>query len=94
MPAKPKKSASAKKPSGKPLSAAAEAFIKNKAAKSKYTPGQLRAIYKRGQGTYLSSGSRNVSMDAWARGRVNAAVKGKATVMKADGDILKKKRKA
>ena len=93
MPAKPK-SASAKKPSSKPLSSAAEKFIQNKARNSRFTPGQLRSVYRRGQGAYLGSGSRNVSMDAWARARVNAAVAGKATVMKADGDILKKKRKA
>jgi len=88
-----KKSASAKKPSRKPLSAAAEAFIKNKAAKSRFTPAQLRSVYRRGQGAYLSSGSRNVSMDAWSRGRVNSFVSGKGGARKADKDLLKKGKK-
>ena len=91
MPAK--KSASAKKPRRTPLSAAAEAFIKNKAAKSRFTPAQLRSVYRRGQGAYLSSGSRNVSMDAWSRGRVNSFVSGKGGARKADKDLLKKGKK-
>tara|TARA_R100001509_G_scaffold78693_2_gene44101 strand:- start:494 stop:649 length:156 start_codon:yes stop_codon:yes gene_type:complete len=33
-------------------------------------------VYRKGQGAYLSSGSRNVSMEAWAMGRVNAYMKG------------------
>ena len=93
MPAKPKKSASAKKPSGKPLSAAAEAFIQKKAAGSRFSPGQLRSVYRRGQGAFLSSGSKNVSMDAWSRGRVNSFVSGKGGARKADKDLLKKGKK-
>jgi len=91
VPAKPK-SASAKKPSSKPLSAAAESFIQNKAAKSRFTPGQLRSVYRRGQGAYLSSGSKNVSMDAWSRGRVNSFVSGKGGARKADKDLMKGKK--
>jgi len=33
-------------------------------------------VYRRGQGAYLSSGSRNVSMAAWAMGRVNSFISG------------------
>jgi Holliday junction resolvasome RuvABC endonuclease subunit len=91
VPSKPKKSPQAKR--RKPLSAAAEKFIKNKAAKSRFTPGQLRSVYRRGQGAYLSSGSRNVSMDAWARGRVNSFVSGKGGARKADKDLMRKKKK-
>ena len=47
-----------------------------KAKNSKYTYGQLAAVYRRGQGAYVSSGSRNVSMAAWAMGRVNSFMKG------------------
>ena len=36
----------------------------------------LAAVYRRGQGAYVSSGSRNVSMAAWAMGRVNSFMKG------------------
>lgn len=93
MPTKAKKPA-AKKPKAKALGSSDAAFIKKKAANSRFTEGQLRKVLNRGKAAYLSSGSRNVPMQAWARARVNAAVKGKATVMKADGDILKKKRKA
>ncbi len=53
-----KKSASAKKPSGKPLSAAAEAFIQKKAAGSRFTPGQLRSVYRRGQGAFFKLGEQ------------------------------------
>ena len=49
-------------------------------------------MYRRGQGAYLSSGSRNVSMDAWARGRVNSFVSGKGGARKADKDLMRKKK--
>ena len=44
----------------KPLSAAVEKSLRAKAEKSKFTYRQLAAVYRRGQGAYLSSGSRNV----------------------------------
>jgi hypothetical protein len=43
--------------------------------------------------TYLSSGSRNVPMAAWAMGRVNSFVSGKGGARKADADILARGRK-
>ena len=54
----------------------AKKSLKEKAKKSKYTYGQLASVYRRGQGAYVSSGSRNVSMAAWAMGRVNSFMKG------------------
>jgi hypothetical protein len=54
----------------------AKKSLKEKAKKSKYTYGQLAAVYRRGQGAYVSSGSRNVSMAAWAMGRVNSFIRG------------------
>jgi len=54
----------------------AKKSLKEKAKNSKYTYGQLASVYRRGQGAYVSSGSRNVSMAAWAMGRVNSFMKG------------------
>ena len=62
-----------------------------KAKKSRFTYGQLARVYRRGQGAYLSGGSRNVSMAAWAMGRVNSFISGKGGARKADADILRKK---
>lgn len=59
---------------GIPKSAAQS--LKKKAEKSKYSYATLRKVYERGQGAYLSSGSRNVSMAAWAMGRVNSFIRG------------------
>jgi len=50
--------------------------LRKKAEKSKYSYSTLRKVYERGQGAYLSSGSRNVSMAAWAMGRVNSFLRG------------------
>ena len=66
----------------------AKKSLKEKAKKSKYTYGQLAAVYRRGQGAYVSSGSRNVSMAAWAMGRVNSFIRGGHSQ---DNDIKKKK---
>ena len=60
----------------KPLSQAVEKNLKEKAKKTRFTYGQLAQVYRRGQGAYLSSGSRNVSMAAWAMGRVNSYMRG------------------
>jgi len=81
----------AKKPPRKPLSASVKATLKKKAEDSKFTAGQLEKVYRRGQGAYLSGGSRNVPMAAWAMGRVNSFVSGKGGARKADADIAKKK---
>ena len=64
-------------PKRKPLSAAVVKSLKKKAEGTRFTYGQLARVYRRGQGAYLSGGSRNVSMAAWAMGRVNSFVSGK-----------------
>ena len=74
----------------KPLSQAVEKNLKRKGKKTRFTYGQLAQVYRRGQGAYLSSGSRNVSMAAWAMGRVNSFISGRGGARKADADILKK----
>jgi|TARA_R100001224_G_scaffold106226_1_gene80531 hypothetical protein len=65
-----------KKPARKPINAKTKATLQKKAAKSKYTYGQLARVYRRGQGAYLSSGSKSASMAAWAMGRVNSFIRG------------------
>jgi len=79
--AKPKKSAT--------VSKSDEAFLRKKADNSRFSYGTLKKVLQRGKGAYLSSGSRNVSMTAWARGRVNSFVSGKGGARKADKDLLK-----
>ena len=65
--------------------------LRSKAAKSKFTFGELKQVYKRGEGAYLGSGSRpGVSMAAWAMGRVNSFLRGSR---KHDLDIRRKARK-
>ena len=66
--------------------------LKKKAEGTRFTYGQLAAVYRRGQGAYLSSGSRNVPMGAWAMGRVNSFISGKGGARKADADLLRKKK--
>ena len=87
MPAKPKAKPAKRQAT---VSASDEAFLRNKAKNSRFTYGQLKKVLQRGKGAYLSSGSRNVSMTAWARGRVNSFVSGKGGARKADKDLLKK----
>ena len=70
------------------IPASAQKTLKEKAKNSKYTYGQLAQVYRRGQGAYVSSGSRNVSMAAWAMGRVNSFIRGGHSQ---DNDIKKKK---
>ena len=78
-------------PKAKTLSEATKKSLRAKAEKSKFTYGELAQVYRRGQGAYLSSGSRNVPMAAWAMGRVNSYMRGdKART--ADKDIYKKAR--
>ena len=81
------------KPKRKPLSEKTKETLRKKADKSRFTYGQLAQVYRRGQGAYLSSGSRNVPMAAWAMGRVNSFISGKGGARKADADILQKKKK-
>ena len=60
----------------KPLSESTKKTLREKAQKSGSSYGTLVKGYRRGQGAYLSSGSRNVSMAAWAMGRVNSYIRG------------------
>ena len=78
-------------PNRNPLSESVKKSLKKKAEGTRFTYGQLAKVYRRGQGAYLSGGSRNVSMAAWAMGRVNSFVSGKGGARKADADILRKK---
>tara|TARA_A100001015_G_scaffold209723_1_gene234882 strand:- start:382 stop:624 length:243 start_codon:yes stop_codon:yes gene_type:complete len=78
-------------PKRKPLSESVKKSLKKKAEGTRFTYGQLAKVYRRGQGAYLSGGSRNVPMAAWAMGRVNSFVSGKGGARKADADILRKK---
>ena len=80
-------------PKRKPLSAAVEKSLRAKAEKSRFTYRQLAAVYRRGQGAYLSSGSRNVPMAAWAMGRVNSYMSGKGGARTADAKIYSKYQK-
>ena len=80
-------------PKAKPLSEATKAALRKKAEGTRFTYRQLAAVYRRGQGAYLSSGSRNVPMAAWAMGRVNSFISGKGGARAADADLLKKGKK-
>ena len=85
VPTKTKKRGSAK------VSQSDEAFLRKKAANSKFSYSTLKKVLNRGKGAFLSSGSKGVSMTAWSRGRVNSFVSGKGGARKADADLLKKK---
>ena len=50
--------------------------LKKKADGTKFFYGELAEVYRKGQGAYLSAGSRNVPMGAWAMGRVNSYMRG------------------
>ena len=55
------------------------------------TLGMLKKVYRRGQGAFLSSGSRpRTSMAAWSMGRVNSFMRGSR---KHDTDLRRKRRK-
>ena len=86
-----KKRKATPKRKARPLSASVKKTLQAKAKKSKrYTYGQLARVYRRGQGAYLSSGSRpGVSMSQWAFGRVNSFMRGGHSQ---DNDIKRKRR--
>ena len=63
-------------PKAKPLNAAVKKALKKKAEGTRFKYGELAAVYRKGQGAYLGGGSRNVSMAAWAMGRVNSYMRG------------------
>jgi len=53
------------------------ATLRKKAAKSKFTPSQLKKSYDKGLAAYASSGSRKgMSSHQWAMGRVNSVLRG------------------
>jgi len=60
----------------KPLSESVKASLKKKAEGTRFFYGELAEVYRKGQGAYLSAGSRNVPMAAWAMGRVNSYMRG------------------
>tara|TARA_Y100001938_G_scaffold148147_1_gene231060 strand:- start:580 stop:822 length:243 start_codon:yes stop_codon:yes gene_type:complete len=76
----------------RPLSARVRTVLRNKAKKRKnITYGQLVKVYRRGQGAFLSSGSRpRTSMAAWSMGRVNSFLRGSR---KHDTDLRRKRRR-
>tara|TARA_B100001093_G_scaffold342101_1_gene326936 strand:+ start:1867 stop:2118 length:252 start_codon:yes stop_codon:yes gene_type:complete len=76
----------------KKISETTSKTLRAKANKSKrYTIGDLKKVYSRGQGAYLGSGSRpGVSMAAWAMARVNSFMRGSR---KHDLDLQAKARK-
>ena len=86
-----RKTAPKRKRAARPLSESVKKTLRAKASKSKrFTYGQLARVYRRGQGAYLSSGSRpGVSMSQWAFGRVNSFMRGGHSQ---DNDIKRKKR--
>ena len=86
-----KKRKAAPKRRARPLSESVKKTLRAKAKKSKrYSYGQLARVFRRGQGAYLSSGSRRgVTMQQWAFGRVNSFMRGGHSE---DNDIKRKRR--
>ena len=83
----------AKKSRAKPLSATVRKTLQSKANKSRFTFTTLRKVYRRGQGAFLTAGSRpGIGMNQWAMGRVNSFISGKGGARKADADLLRKKK--
>ena len=76
----------------KPLSKQVISTLRAKAKSRKnITLGQLKKVYRRGQGAFLSAGSRpRTSMASWSLGRVNSFLRGSR---KHDLDLRRKKRK-
>lgn len=53
------------------------ATLRKKAAKSKFTPSQLKKSYDKGLAAYMSSGSRKgMTAHQWAMARVNSVLRG------------------
>mgnify|MGYP003111367528 FL=1 len=75
----------------KALSATVRKTLMAKAKKSRYSYSTLAKIYRRGQGAYLSQGSRpRTTMAAWSMGRVNSFLRGSR---KHDTDLRRKSAK-
>ena len=75
-----------------PLNEATKKALKKKPEGTRFKYGELASVYRKGQGAYLSSGSRNVSMAAWSMARVNSYMRG-GPARKVDKDIYKRARK-
>ena len=76
----------------KPLSKQVITTLRAKAKTRKnITLGQLKKVYRRGQGAFLSAGSRpKTSMASWSMGRVNSFMRGSR---KHDLDLRRKRKK-
>ena len=76
----------------KPLSKQVISTLRAKAKNRKnITLGMLKKVYRRGQGAFLSSGSRpRTSMASWSMGRVNSFLRGSR---KHDTDLRRKRKK-
>ena len=76
----------------KPLSPRVVASLKAKAKKRKnITYATLVKVYRRGQGAFLSSGSRpRIGMAQWSMARVNSFLRGSR---KHDTDLRRRKKK-
>ena len=76
----------------KPLSARVLSILRAKAKTRKtITLGMLKKVYRRGQGAWLSSGSRpRIGMAQWSMARVNSFLRGSR---KHDTDLRRKKKK-
>ena len=75
-----------------PLYEATKKALKKNAEGTRFKYGELASVYRKGQGAYLSSGRRNVSMAAWSMARVNSYMRG-GPARKVDKDIYKRARK-
>ena len=79
----------ARKRKAKPINATVRKTLKQKAAKSRFTYGTLAKVYRRGQGAFLTAGSRpGIGMGQWAMGRVNSFLRGSR---KHDLDLRRKR---
>ena len=76
----------------KPLSARVISTLRAKAkGRKNITLATLKKVYRRGQGAFLSAGSRpRTSMASWSMGRVNSFLRGSR---KHDLDLRRKRRK-
>jgi hypothetical protein len=75
----------------KPLSARVISTLRAKAKNRKnITLGQLRKVYRRAQGAWLSGSRPKIGMQQWAMARVNSYLRGSR---KHDTDLRKKRKK-
>lgn len=74
------------------VSATVRKTLAQKAKGTKFTTGDLVKVYSRGQGAFLSSGSRpGMTMQRWAYARVNSFLRGSR---KHDTDIRRTRNKS